>query len=177
MPELITTTEFCTRVGISRPTLTKAIQNGRISTQVQGKRHLIDWDTAKIEWEGNRAKDDVTARYIAPSDNSKPVPIEQEQPKEESEQVPTMVSFKITKLRIDTELKKIELAKAKNVLVEKAMVNQKLQKMGTEIRQAFQLIPAQVIDDVMAAKTRIEALDILVRSIERTLMDLSELEI
>lgn len=165
-PELITANEFAKRMGVSVPTVMRGIESGRIASNKKGPRHEIDWVTQSLAWNQNRTK---------PAKNQNPAwepgPDQNEQPQQ------GLGGLKALSMKLQIERQKIIIAREKGILVPKAEVNEQLHKLGTEIRQSFQAIPTQVVDDVMAAKTRNEAHDIIARAIDRVLMDLSNMEL
>lgn len=83
---------------------------------------------------------------------------------------------KATQAQIDLQLSAIRLQKERGELVQKSLVYEHLFEFGKEIRIAFQDLPDQLIDNILAASSREEAYDIMAAGIDGVLHRLTTVE-
>lgn len=174
-PDYINALEFSRRIGVSVATVMKGLDSGRIHGVKEGPRYKIDWVTQSLAWDKNRTKPSRAEPSTWKPPGKSDAPDESDTQSEQPQQ--GLGGLKALSMKLQIERQKIIIAREKGILVPKSEVNEKLHKLGTEIRQSFQAIPTQVVDDVMASKTRNEAHDIIARAIDRALTDLSNLEL
>ena len=158
-PKLISTTEFAKLMGVTRQAILQAIQSGRIDCVKVNGQYGIDPIVAQKQFI------DSKERQVFNDPNANATQIE------------NIAHMKRIRLGIQIQQDKLNLEKSKGELVSVRDVNDKLFKMAMEIRQAFQMLPSQVIDDILAASTRNAAHEILSQAIDRELDKLSKAEI
>ncbi len=78
--------------------------------------------------------------------------------------------------KIKVQRAALELQKFQGTLVEKDKVYKELFLFGQELRQNLLLIPARIIDDILATRSRTAALETMLSEIERVLEVLSDYE-
>lgn len=88
----------------------------------------------------------------------------------------TITAVKTAVARVDLQKKTIELSQLRGQLVETKVIYSDLFEFGQKVRQRIQAIPARVVDDLLAAKSRVDAMKILNDAISDSLSDLSDIE-
>lgn len=177
MAEYVSQREFAKRIGCSEGNLRKAIKAGKLSKSVirdENGRPKIDYELGLKEYKQN-----YDFRYFGR--NEKTIPIvtgateadEVEAPEQKA--VNKMLMAKEAKAVYDAKLAQLEYERETGKLVEKQVVYRALFAAGQRIRDRLQGIPARVIDDMLAAPSRIDALTILTKEIHGILEDLSNM--
>lgn len=157
--QLISCPQFAKLMGVSRQAVLKAIDEGRITAVKKGRGYMVNPETASTQWHNSK----TTTVHNDPNAGEQPAM--------------NLNALKQMRLKIQIQKEQIELQKTKKELVSSREINDALFKMGVEIRQKFQQIPGQIIDDVLAAQTRNEALMLLTDAIDGVLSDLSNIAI
>jgi excisionase family DNA binding protein len=157
--QLLSTAEFAQLMGVSRQAVLKAINEGRIDAEKDGGNYKINPLIAKKQFLESKE------RQVANDPNG------------DAGSMQNISNLKRIRLGIQIQQDQLNLQKAKGELVSVKEVNDKLFKMGMEIRQQFQMLPNQVIDDILSAASRTEAHRLLSEALDRELLKLSSLEI
>lgn len=157
--KLVSTSEFARMMNVTRQAVLGAIANGRLSAEKVDGVYQIDPVLGKDQFLNSKERQVVN------------------DPNGTGTQVENLTHLKRIRLGLQIQQDKLNLEKSKGELVSVREVNDKLFKMGMELRQAFQMLPSQVIDDILAANSRNEAHEILSAAIDRELQKLSSLEI
>jgi hypothetical protein len=197
-PTIISYREYGRRRGCSDTAVRKAIIAGKIFEGVarnkRGKALGIYEEIANREWAMNHdpvrervsQNGESTARFMeveaegeqSPSAPSEPttkpraIPKEGYNPANEN----TLAAAKRAQAVYKAKLSELEYKQKAGQLVDKQEVYKQLYGAGQELRQAFQTIPDRFIDDILAAKTRNEAHQILFNAVADVLEGLAEIE-
>ncbi len=164
--------QYAATVPCSHVAVKKAIDAGKISSSAWDGEYIYDKAEADREW-GDifRIKEGVTAPAPPPVQVPEmPVAVRQETVKKANEDgilkwdggpVPTGLNYKEA-LRV-SEILKAENSRIKNdeligLLVRKSDIEKQLFVAGLEMRKMFERFPQIVVDNVIGAKNRTEAL-------------------
>lgn len=190
---IISIREYGRRRGCSDTAVRKAINAGKIVEGVardkRGKVLGIYEDVSNREWalnhdptrERTTKNGESSQRFlgteteeppVAPSPRVKSVAKEGYNPANEN----TLAAAKRARAVYEAKLKELEYKKMAGKLVDKDEVYKALYGAGQEVRQAFQTIPDRFIDDILAAKSRNEAHQLLFNAIADVLDGLAEIE-
>lgn len=157
---------FAKQIGVSRNAVVKAVNEGRIVSAMQIEGHLfVHADDAQKELAKNnghvggaQVKTQAAARDIGG---------------EISDSI-SMIAARRKKLEVETALKRVELAKATGLLIDKKDAEARLFEIGSKFRSHMQQIPQKAVDDVMAAKTRNAVILVLESVINEALTALAD---
>lgn len=190
--KLISIREYGRRRGCSDTAVRKSILAGKIIEGVardkRGKVLGIKEDIANEEWAMNHdpMKERVTqngeasARFLEPETNAEPSPKPKQQGKSTgysgAANENSLAAAKRVQALYKAKLSELEYKQKSGKLVDKQEVYKQLYGAGQELRQAFQTIPDRFIDDILAAKNRNEAHQILFNAIADVLEGLAEIE-
>lgn len=177
MSQYISLREYGRRKGCSDTAIRKAIKSGKIVNGVirnPGERPMIDPVVADAEWGmtfnpsyGDRSGKlhkslEESAGKVAPGTP-------------DVEGGRSLAEIKRQTAEVRLRLDALELKERMGQLVDKDAVYRALFAAGQEVRTALQAIPDRVIDDVLAARSRNEAHQVLFNAIADTLEMLSEI--
>lgn len=160
----VSTPELAAIFGVSREAISEARRRGQLTEgrSFTKRGRLYRWDVveARKEWNSN-VTGHGNGRTIGEAGQEKP-------------NGTSIAAIKKAQAVVDLEKKKIELDRLKGTLVEKDSVYKELFEFGQKVRQRMQAIPARIVDDVLAAASRTEALRIIADAIDDGLTDLAD---
>lgn len=184
---LISIREYGRRRGCSDTAVRKAIKAGKIVDGVvrdkKGNVLGIDEAVANNEWALNHdpsilrvtQNGQSSERFVEASTKAEaPKPLAAGGGSVSSDN--SLAAAKRARAIYEAKLKELEYKERSGELVDKKEVYKALYGAGQELRQAFQAIPDRFIDDILAAKSRNEAHQILSNAIADTLECLSEIQ-
>lgn len=187
--EIISIREFGRRVGLSEGAIRKAIKTFKISktsVRVNKKngRPEIRYEAAYEDCRLNGVGADHGIELPPLVKENKTVEVE-EKPATEKKTVtaPTppqaqgnsLIDAKRRRAVYEAELKGLELAELKKILVRRDKVFEELYAFGAEIKSSLESIPDKYIDLIFAAKDKHEASMILTKGIAETLESLASM--
>lgn len=184
--EKISIREFAKRLGITDSAVHRARKDGVFSkgesTRKWGKRKLpcMVWPVAKEEYFSN-GRGIHAAAYGQSQDAKIKSNIKVDESEVPSESTPighNLTSIQRAKLHYEVfRAKKVELEYREKLgeLVNKEQVYQELFSAGKLLRDAVMNIPEAVVDDLLAARSRAEALELLTTRLADALRSLAEL--
>lgn len=153
----ISQTAMAKLFGVTPKAVQDALKTGKLTEGVsylsRGGRYYFDAEKAKEEWIGNS-----TERKI----------------KFDLDENSTLNDVKKALARTELEKKTIELAKLRGELVEASQVYSDLFEFGQKVRQRIQAVPKRIVDDLLAADSRVDAMRLLTDAISDALSDLSD---
>lgn len=158
--------KYATLIGVSHTAVTKALKVGYISNGWDPVLKKVIVEIADTEW-GNAIKDkNKTGENFGETNLT------------EHDYIPTKKDISFSEARRKKEIYNAEIAritalKEQGLYIDREKVFKELFEFGKQIRLDFQSIPDQVIDLVLAAKTRYEAKNILSEAIHNTLEKLT----
>jgi hypothetical protein len=187
--ELISIREYARRNGCSDTNIRKIIAQGRIVNgyvEQDGKR-WIDPVIADEEWLLNKrstvmergdgarlagAKGRTTMAPINPEPD--PIPVIESPAANARAQEENYKKARTAKAVFEAKNAELDYKERLGELVSKKSVYNALYGFGQQIRDAVQSIPNRVIDDILAAPSRVDAHNILKKAIDEALVKLSE---
>jgi hypothetical protein len=177
MAQYISLREYGRRKGCSDTAIRKAIKSGKIINGVirkPGERPVIDPVVADAEWGMN----------FNPAFGDKSGKLHQKLEAGvnkgtyaggEGDSGRSLAEIKRQTAEVKLRLDALELKERMGQLVDKDAVYRSLFSAGQEVRTALQAIPDRVIDDVLAARSRNEAHQVLYNAIADALEMLTEI--
>lgn len=189
---IISIREYGRRKGCSDTAVRKAINAGKIVEGVarnkRGKPLGIYEEIANREWALNHdpmrervtKNGEASERFLEENDSSKDAP--KSQPKQPTApgynpaNESSLANAKRAQAIYKAKLSELEYKQKAGQLVDKQEVYKQLYGAGQELRQAFQTIPDRFIDEILAARSRNEAHQVLFNAIADVLEGLSEIE-
>jgi hypothetical protein len=172
MAEYISLREYGRRKGCSDTAIRKAIKSGKIVKGVirkPGERPVIDPVVADAEWGMN-----FNPTYTDRNDTLRKNLLGSAAAASE-EAGRSLADIKRQTAEVRLRLDALELKERMGQLVDKDAVYRALFAAGQEFRTAMQAIPDRVIDDILAARNRNEAHQVLFNAIADQLEMLSDL--
>lgn len=173
--ERISIRAFSREVRVSDTAIRKAIEAGRITSKSlttnakNGRPELFKLQALK-EWQaagGGLVKD-----FVNPKDNKTPTGSVTPQQETDPNLVTTAESKRKSAL-YDSQMKALDLAERRGVLVNKSKVFEELFSFGNQIKSSLLVIPDKYLDLILSAPTRVEANNILTNALHETLKTLS----
>ena len=166
--EKVSIREYAKRCGCSEANVRKAIKAGKIVKGVvreNGKPFILP-AKADEEWKAN----------INPNYNRNPGVQERFVGATPAPGGPSVQELKRAQAAVDLQTSKLKLEVLQGSLVKKDLVERSLFAFGQQIREAIMAVPVKCVDDLRAAPTRVDALNVLTGELERVLLKLSEAE-
>lgn len=175
--------DFADRVGVSETAVRKAIKSGKITDKsidrTNPNRPQIDALKAAAEW--GKSYDPNRPRTSAVTDVIK-VAATREAPRgklvkddpAQTEEGNKLATVRRTQAEIALQNSALDLQIKKGKYVDKSKVYKALFKAGQDVRSTFQALPDRVIDNILAAKSRHEAHEILTDAISDALEQLAD---
>lgn len=146
-------------MGMTRAGLIRAVREGRVASYWEdptNARVYVDPEAAAIELRDNNSGgaggNQLRGKVRGKKDAEAPAP---------DSGTKSLLTLRARKLEIENAKAMHELRRTTGLTVDKAVVEAKLYTMGQEFRMKLQQLPANVVDDVMAAKTRNEAIIVM----------------
>lgn len=182
--------EFAKRMGVKRDTVLKAMNAGKIHSEAIGgskKTPRLFYEIAARQWAEN-----YSPKYVQKPELEKklmlmrPATGNEETAGDESNEPETDDDIiKISKRAPLAEAKRVEsihrakiaeldLRERKGELIEKRKADQEYYAAGQVVRVALQSIPDKIIDNILAAQTRMEAHGVLTAAIIEALESLAK---
>lgn len=174
--ETISLREFGRRRGCTERAVRQAFDAGKIPTGIfqtkEMKRCAVAYQIADREWDeaGGAAHKLDRITHTKQNEDSEPAQNEKDDTAPDS-----LASIKKKGALLSLQRQQIEMAELTKQLLRKDKVHAALFSIGQEVRDALQRIPARVIDDMLAAPSRAEALLILVAAIDTELERIADL--
>lgn len=164
--EKIPIREYARRCGCSEANIRKVLKSGKIKNGVvreNGKPFIIP-DIADKEWRENinpnyNRNAGVQAKFV---DGAQPA------------SGPTVQEIKRAQAAVDLKTSQLKLEQLSGSLVARKEVEKELFAFGQLIREQIMNVPVKIVDDVRAAPTRVEALNIITDALTDVLQKLSE---
>lgn len=201
MAEGVSIREYARLVGCSDAAVRKAIAAGKITARsildagtIRPKivPHLADEDWGKNHNPNYQRNDNIRHRLagdpspapVAPAPAapkakplSDPAPVA---PAQAPSPIPSngksLAELKRLKAEVDVQMAALGLKEKRGQLVDKDTVYREFFAFGQEVRQAFQMLPDRVIDEIMASSSRQQAHKLLAEEIDAVLLRLSEMQ-
>jgi hypothetical protein len=162
------TPEAAKALGITANAIRKAVNAGRITSVITvGKRLFVNPVEAAKELKENRTAvggDMITGRQ------KKQVPDHDD----ELSDTVSLVALRRRKLEIDNAKGVHELRRLNGLVVDKSEVEKRLFSIGQLFRTKMGQLPATVVDDVMAARTRNAAILVLEDAVNLVLNEIAD---
>lgn len=187
--EIISLREFGRRVGLTEGAIRKAIAAEKISK----KSVRVNKKNGRPEIKYELAYEDCRLNGVGAERGVDLPPLVKENKTVETEEKPetekktvtaspppqvqgnSLIDAKRRRAIYEAELKGLELAEIKKILVRRDKVFEELYAFGAEIKSSLESIPDKYIDLIFAAKDKHEASMILTRGIAETLESLSRM--
>lgn len=167
-PDRVTTTQLAKILGIPATKLRNGLQTGRIPRNLYtkgkpGKPHIFDREASVKAWRENANTQNTPhmRRGREGGPNSTP-------------NTKTLVELRADRERVEYEKSKLDLEVKRGKLVVKDDVYKALFEFAQLVRQRLQAVPKRVVDDVLAAPNRADALRILSEQIDGALTELAD---
>lgn len=161
--EWIGVTKVAQALGVTRDAVRQARISGRLKEgtawKKQGKTYKFDLDRTRYEWNANSQRPQTTA--VRPSVKGKLDNL-------------TLNDIKKQQAAVDLDRKTLELETLKGTLVAKDEVYTELFEFAQKVRRRLQAVPSRIVDELLAARTRPEALKMLTEAIDEALTELSD---
>lgn len=159
--EGISITEYGRRKGVSHTAVNRAIESGRLvkgfRVLANGRKEIIP-SIADKEWASNTNPDHWASKYsTAGGRTAKEVDPEETKAARSS----TLNQAKQAQAVFAAKLSELEYKKKAGQLVEKEKVYKTLFDFGKELRNDLLAIPDRIIDDILGAPNRMDALTLL----------------
>ena len=151
-------------------------KNGHVTINlIEGSQELLE----NMDFVRSQNGDEIKKRLCILAGIKEPEP-------EHKPEKPVDLSKPIEELSLNEAKRRHEIAKAKiaelklleteKTLVNAEEIKKKLYDYGVEIRQAIEGVPGKVIDDVLAAETRFEAMMIMKAAIDEALQKIYDIQ-
>lgn len=172
--EHISIREYARRRGCSEANVRKACDLGHIAKGVAydpatNKRIGIYPDIADQEWAANRNPDRTTNTKLIENLEAAGGRIP-----DKASDTATYNRAKLAKVALEAKLLELKYQTELGNLVEKSKVDREMFAFGQMVREAMLAIPNRVVDHLMAAPTRLDAVTLLTDAINEALTRLSE---
>lgn len=173
--EHISIREYARRRGCSEQNVRKACDRGHIVKgvvydPVTNKRIGIYQEIADQEWAANRNPDRTTNTKLIQNLEAAGGARIPDKPSDTA----TYNKAKLAKVALEAKLLELKYQQELGNLVEKSKVDNEMFAFGQLVREAMLAIPNRVVDHIMAAPTRLDAVTLLTEAINEALTRLSE---
>ena len=171
MSVLVTFSEFALIKGVTKGTVTNAVQTDRIGAAVvlkEGKKYL-DRDLALELWDKNTRR----THNAKISENPEPIKLVKS---EDDEQIASLNDSRAKREHYLAELARLQVEEQKGKLVSAEEVKQKAFGMGRVIRDALMTLADRICHEIAAESDPITVREILEREHRNVLQELSSRE-
>lgn len=168
--------KYAESIGVSHTAVAKALKAGYIAKGYDPETKKIIVDLANTEW-GNEIKEKNKSKTNVPA---KDVPFDESNLTDQDyESLDEGLSFSEARRRkeiYNAEIARVEALRVQKLYVEKQSVYNALFAFGAVVRNRLLAIPDRHVDNIMAAKNRFDAHNILTTAIYEALVELSDTE-
>jgi hypothetical protein len=171
----MTLNEYARHKGVEGHTVKYHIDRGNITARKDGNTWKIDPAKADAQWDAIQNPLNHKTKERLKKEGKPVVSVDEDSPIPETSDHPTTrAAAAIEKEFYTANIKRLQFEKMNGTLIEKDAVYSALFETAKGIRLVFEALPDRVIDQIQAAPSRHEALNVLKNAINEALVNVVE---